>query len=145
MIWNLKKILQIDNFTFIHPVNVLYAARGPQINECNNKGPAGISSPKASLSMYGVEGGNISNNLKIFLIILTNWEINIKKIGTYLQHIEKQYWIAHKPVNVILSFPSGTDFFKILVWFIILSISISASTNNGYFILSGVPKMKLQA
>lgn len=51
--------------TFIQLLKVLYAALGPQINECNSIGPAGISSPSASLSMYGVEGGNISNSLWI--------------------------------------------------------------------------------
>lgn len=54
--------LKID-ITFIQLVKVLHAALGPQIKEYNNIGPAGISSPRANLSIYRVDGGNISNNL----------------------------------------------------------------------------------
>ena len=59
--YNLNR-LKID-ITFIQLVKVLHAALGPQIKEYNNIGPAGISSPRANLSMYRVDGGNISNNL----------------------------------------------------------------------------------
>jgi hypothetical protein len=57
--------------------------------------------------------------------------------------MEKQYCVANKPVQVILSLPVDPDFLGKLVWFKIFKISIRASINNGYFILSGVPKIKL--
>lgn len=41
----------------------MHAALGPQIKEYNNIGPAGISSPRANLSIYRVDGGSINNNL----------------------------------------------------------------------------------
>ena len=71
---------------------------------------------------------------------------NFIEIKFYLQQIEKQYSIPHNPINVTaLSFPSEADFRIISHWSIILRISIRASINKGYFILSGVPKIKLQA
>lgn len=73
--------------TFIQLVKVLYAALGPQIREWSNIGPAGISSPSANLSIYGVEGGNINNNLPTASrqnIKYMNFCILVVRYGPYL-------------------------------------------------------------
>lgn len=60
---------------------------------------------------------------------------------TYLQQMVKQYWIVQRPVQLSFS----PRFMLELHWLVTFRISIRASINSGYFSLSGVPRMKLQA
>jgi hypothetical protein len=60
---------------------------------------------------------------------------------TYLQQMVKQYWIVQRPVKLSFS----PRFMLELHWLVTFRISIRASIKSGYFSLSGVPRMKLQA
>lgn len=74
---------------------------------------------------------------------LTNGHDNVlqTRSHTYLQQMVKQYWMVQRPVKLSFS----PRFMLGLHWPVTFRISIRASINSGYFSLSGVPRMKLQA